>query len=548
MRYPILTFVVMLCLVPAVRAQEEGGGRDELFQKLWADSDKQKVLKEGIKILEDWFAADTDLQTAKGNKISKLEKDKDEAKTRFLTWLGNTKTSLGVDLTDSSFTMLEIFDEARVKTLDSKVKPGRLDYEKIEDVNGMRRAHEFAIWVPKAYSKDARIPLVIALHERVIDPKHPAFRGNARTFLEKGRQVLHDNWANSPVGEQVIVLAPTGLSDGFLFSDKTHYDDVQLTLRTMGEGLIRYRIDWQKIFLELHGQAIRIACEKPLDFAGFIVRDRIDNRTRPFIDGNDLVMLENLNGVPLLYIADEANWSAVGEPVSKALEAAYKAANAAEKLTVVKAKRDAVGALKPDPAVVQKFITENRRPRVYKHFSWRYYRPSMTACGPLELGPVSFNYATSPQATAAPLSAKCGKATFDVTRESFKDEAGQDQFYNRVVLNATEAEGVQIFFVAGLIDWALPVTIVVNGEEKVKLKRYACDWDRFFWPYSLPYRSFHLPLFGKEELTFGHVPQFVPPKPANGAGAEEGAAEGAAKGAGEGSASAAGERPAAKDG
>ncbi len=88
-------------------------------------------------------------------------------------------------------------------------------------------------------------------------------------------------------------------------------------------------------------------------------------------------MFENLNGVPLCYIADEAHWDRVGEPIAAALRAAYEKTGATANLLILKADRDPDEALEADDRQLLEFVGKHRRVKVRKTFKWRFHRQLM---------------------------------------------------------------------------------------------------------------------------------------------------------------------------
>jgi len=496
---------------------------DALYEKLDQDSNTSRALNEGRKILQDYLKAEEELRNPKQRRASYWEQKKLEARKEFMAWLAITKEKLGVDLTSRPSTVIALFDDARAsgRYFNTRFKRGRMDYVEVEDPRGMRRL-EYALLVPKSYkAREGRLPGVVSMHGRVIDLEHPAFRGNAKRFQEKSRQVVYDYWAKSPAGESAIVVAPTGISDGFKFNEDRHFDDLQMLFRVLGELLTNYRVDWQRVFLEVHGEAFRVCCEQTFMFAGLIVRDRKDDRRRPFIDPEQYFMLENLNGTPLVYVADEAYWDNVGKPFAEALEAAYKNAGAPQNLVVMKSARDANGALKGDERKIAEFVEKHRRPPERKSFKWRYFRPTMETCLPVQLK-ANFNYGDAKAVKFAALEKKAGALNFNSSIEYYEDDEGEKKPYNRVVINATEAESAQLFLMPGQINFDAPLTVVVNGKTILDRKEIEYDWD-LFWEVTVPRRFFMIPVFGMQELAFEHVPQFVPEEPEK--TGEEGATE-----------------------
>jgi hypothetical protein len=494
----IVAFLVVLLFASLAR------GQDEEWIKL-RDGDHSKEIKKGIKIAEDYF--EEDAKVAKGGRsASRAASERDKALREFQQWMAETKETIGRDLREEVFIVMALLDEARVKVVDDTkgYRKGQISYFKVPEPKGMDR-FEYSVIVPKKYDpEEHRYPLVISLHGRVIDAKHPAFRGE--DFGERSRQVLYNYWRKSPAAEGVLVMAPTGNPGGFKF-DKQPYLDLQVMYRSMIEMMTKYRVDWDRVFLELQGHAMRVACEQSFMFAGFIVRDRIEDRRDPFIPPEQFFMFENLNGTPLLYIADEENWDKVGKPISEALHAAYEKAGVPQNLIVIKDKRDANGALKGDPEVIAKFVQTHRRNNRRTSFTWRFFNDMMISPTPLAITTANFSYDLDAASTAAPLEKKAGAVKFAITKVA---KAGEEP-YTKINLDITEAEGVRIHLHDGIVDLNQPVTLVVNGKvihDKVHVKR---DWT-IFWDRVLPGRLFMLPFVGVIDGQFPHKPQFESPE------------------------------------
>jgi hypothetical protein len=305
-------------------------------------------------------------------------------------------------------------------------------------------------------------------------------------------------------------------------------DDLQQLMRTLGAGLSDFRTDWNRVFVDLSGPALRVACEQTMMFAGFILRDREGQSKLP-IPEEELFMLENLNGTPFLYIADEAQWDKVGKPLSEKLAEIYKKAGAPENLVVIKDKRDGNGALKGDPAVVDKFLATHKRPAARDTFTWRFFTSDMVNPVPIIVGLAMYDYDIH-----QPLEKTAGTIKYKASLESetVKDKDGNEQkvFYNLIDIQITEAEAITLLFYDGMVDLGKPVTIRINGKiiaDKVKVAR---DWSRFVSDV-LPLRFFMIPVVGSINCEFAHKPQYVAPKkddaaPGDGGDDKTGAATG----------------------
>jgi hypothetical protein len=342
----------------------------------------------------------------------------------------------------------------------------------------------------------------------VINPKHPAFRGN-KDPGERSRVALHNHWLGTPASEKVVVIAPTGGPNGFMWV-KRPGDDLQQLMRCLGVGLSDFRTDWTRVFVDLSGPALRVACEQTMMFAGFILRDREGQLGLP-IPEEELFMLENLNGTPFLYIADESHWEKAGKPLSEKLAEYYKKAGKPENLVVIKAKRDGNGALKGDPAVIEKFLATHQRPAARETFTWRFFSSDMVNPIPVILGLAMYDYDVN-----QPLEKTAGTIKYKASMENevVKDKDGNETkvFYNLIDLQITEAEAITLLFYDGMVDLGKPVTIRINGKviaDKVVIQR---DWNRFVSDV-LPLRFFMIPVVGSINCEFEHQPQFVaPPK------------------------------------
>jgi hypothetical protein len=488
---------------------------DELSQ----DPPKKKEIEKGRKILDKYFKAEAEQLKGGRNQAAQAGAQR-AAQAEFLAWLAATPATLGTDLGAQPDSVIQMLDEQRIPYLEGGFKKGSLEYVKVEGAKGMER-HEYAILVPKAYDPKKKIPVVLSLHGRTINPRHPAFR--SAPFNERSRETIWNNWLKTQAAEEAIVLAPTTNPDGFLFAEN-HGADLQALYRTLGEALTLYRGDWDRVFLEVHGRALRVACEQSLMFAGFIVRDRVDDRRAPFIPPEEFFLLENLNGVPLLYVADAANWNDVGQPMANALTAAYAKAGKPDNLVVVQAQRDVDGALRGGEDKILDFVRKHQRPRARETFAWRFFQQTQGAPFPLVLTLMNFNYDANEEARKAPLAAKAGRVVFEVRRETVKDAEGKELTVNRIDLKVTEAEEMNILLYEPLVSFDLPITVTVNGKPTaVTAKKLERDWEMFFSEI-LPRRFLMMPVLGMVRVPFEHQPEFVPATPP-GKPAEEGAAK-----------------------
>jgi hypothetical protein len=486
------------------------------LDELDADPAKRKELDRGRKALDKYFKAE--FEQRKGAKAA-LATAIAAAEAEFLQWLGTTAgTVVGIDLRGQPDIVIDLLDWGRRKYLETRVKKGTLDYVKVAGAAGMRRL-EYAVLVPKGYDPERRIPIAVSLHGRVINDRHPAFR--SAPFAERAREVVWNNWLKTPAAEEVIVVGPTTNPEGFLF-DENHFEDLQAVYRTLGEALTNYRGDWERVFLEVHGRALRVACEQTFMFAGFIVRDRVEDRKSPILPPEQFFLLENLNGVPLVYVADKAYWDKVGKPLADALTAAYQKAGKPESLVVIQAQRDVDGALRGGEDRIAQFVKAHHRPKVRESFTWRFFEQTHQAPFPVELTLMNDRNAldVNDAARNAPLQAKAGRLSFEARRETVKGEDGSEVQVNRIDLKVTEAEKLKILLYEPLVNFDLPLTVTVNGKPtEIASKKIERDWELFFGEI-LPRRFFMLPMLDVVEVSFELQPEFVAPEPAK---PEEGA-------------------------
>jgi len=479
---------------------------DDLLNGFNEDPQKKRVLDAAWKILDKYFKADADLAKPKlrPSKRTAAAQKRRDARAEYLTWLKNTKETLGTDLSTKTATVLEMVDRARVKYLTTKIKKGKLDYITVPDPKGMER-HEYTVLLPKAYNpKGQRWPLIVSLHGRVINPRHPALK---KDFNRRSMQVVWNNWLKSSVASKAIIVAPTTRPNGFTFDGEDAFKDLQQLYRTLGLAMVNYRVDWDRVYLEVEGGAMRAACEQTFMFAGFIVRDRVDDRRKPFIDPSEFFMFENLNGVPLCYIANKAHWAKVGQPIATALEEAYKKTPVPGNLLVVQGDRDVNDALGVDDKQILEFLGKHKRVKVRKSFNWRFFRQLMVNPMPFELKANLF-FDVNQAAKDAPLEKKAGAMNVEVSQKKVKDKDGKEHLVNLVLVNVSEAEGFTLRLADGWINFDLPVTVKVNGKVIIDRKVVERDWGSF-WDKIVPSRFFMAPYLGDIDVKFEHVPEFV---------------------------------------
>ncbi len=478
------TTLVLLAATASVLAESQ-------IEALRQDASKRRVIDDAIKTLRDYYnyAAIAD---EKGD--SRSADKRDEALAKFLAWAEKSIETIGVNILADTDSLVDLFDQGRVSSLSrTKIRPTTLDYLTV-DGRGGSRGLEYSVRVPRGYKTDNKLPLVLTLHSRVINQNHPAFRGSAQRFLERGRAPITDYWLESPALEELLLLAPTGQATGFEFGAR-HFEDVITLMHGIGAALENYRVDWNRMFLEVQGTAMRVACEYPSLFAGFIVRDGE-------VPPEHFCSFENLNGVPLIYIADEKRWSTVGQKLCEALAAAYEAAGAKDRLVVIRAQRDANEALKGDMERVAKFVRETQRGAAPKALSWRFFRESMLHALPCEIGLA--NYAYLP---GEPLEKSAGRLTMKVTRE----EDAEKKPFSKIDVQITEAESLSLFLDDRLVPLDEPVSLVVNGvtvHDRVQLKR-----DPHMFVGNLARRFFMLPYMAEMRAHFALKPELAPPPP-----------------------------------
>jgi len=493
------TTLLLLAATAAARAESQ-------VEPLRQDPAKKRAVDDAIKTLKDYYAYAA-VADEKGD--AKSAEKRDEALAKFLAWAEKSVETLGVDVLADTDTLVDLFDQGRVAGLSkTKLRPTTLDYVSVA-ARGGARALEYTVRVPRGYKPDTKLPLVLTLHSRVINQNHPAFRGSAQRFLERGRVPITDYWLDSPALEEVLLLAPTGQATGFEFTAR-HFEDVITLMHGLGAGLENYRVDWNRMFLEVQGSAMRVICEYPSLFAGFIVRDGE-------VPPEHFCMFENLNGAPLLYIADEKRWSSTGKALCEALTAAYEAAGAKDNLVVLRAQRDANDALKGDLARVAQFVRDTGQRPPPQTLAWRFFRESMLHALPCEIGLANYAYAPG-----EPLAKTAGRLVLKVTRE----QDGEGKPFSKIDVQVTEAESLTVFLSDRLVPLDAPVTLVVNGatvHDKAALRR-----DPHMFVGNLARRFFMLPYMAKLSANFALKPEFVPPPPPA-PPVEEGGAGGAGK-------------------
>jgi hypothetical protein len=362
--------------------------------------------------------------------------------------------------------------------------------------------------VPKSYegASDKLFPLVVSLHGRAINLRHPAVKRNQ---AERSRIVLWNNWGGNgkETQQDAIVLAPTGRPDGFIYTEGDDFVRQSLFLGA-GVGCTDYQVDSQRIFVEVYGDTVADAVELSSFFAGIILRDREDAAAPP-VKVEQLAIFENLNGRPFYYVADDAKWNAVGKPVADALTKIYTALGKIDNLTIERVKRDANSALKADPAAIAKFL-KARVPDAQKELSWLFWRASMTGPMPLLLSRAGYDYDDSEKIAKLPLREKCGFIKMKAAVAMEKIE-GKETPINVIDLEIYEAEGAKLFLYEPLVDLDLPITIKVNGNVVIDKQMVKRDWG-LFELFCMSRKIFTFPVVAQVDFKFPYKTRIEPEK------------------------------------
>ncbi|MFQ5845288.1 MAG: hypothetical protein ACE5JG_09915, partial [Planctomycetota bacterium] len=314
---------------------------------------------------------------------------------------------------------------------------------------------------------DRRYPLVITLHRQVVNKRHDAFKGDQGLFMrQRGRQPMYEYWKENPARDEVILVAPTGVPLGYRFQRRVG-EDLDEMWRSLWHAMHRFRVDWNRIFIEVEGPALRLACQQPFFFAaGFIVRG---GEMEPL----DFYLFENLNGVPLFYIGDEARWEKIQQPVAEALKKSYAAAGRAENLRIHRSRRDRQGALKGPLDEVAAFVRGTRRMRWPKKITWRFPDRNTVAPIPFEIG----KYETEHDPKIAP-EKTTGRMVLEAKTATYR-EGDEERPYTRIEVRITEAEELKLYLHDGFVPLEQPVSVVVNGQEVLKRQLIRRNLDYF---------------------------------------------------------------------
>ena len=513
MRWTGSALYLLLCLPALAGAQEPS------YETLQSDASKGKELKKGLDLMKKYLKTEREVEeNRKGASLSKVE----NARADWRAWLDGTSESLGVNLHAHPDIVVSLIDDAKTGIVDSavKLKKGTIDSGSKPAPGFTRGDIAYTVLVPKSYEHDAKklYPLVVTLHGRAINLRHPALR---KYEQERSRIVVWNNWGGDNRDEQqeAVVIAPTGRPDGFEYVEGSDFLRQALFLGA-GVGCTDYMVDSKRIFIEVYGNAVQDAIELSTFFAGIILRDREDAKGPP-IDVAELASVQNLNGRPFYYVADKAKWDTVGKPIAEALEKAYTAIGKRDSLIIDKVERDANSALKVDPAKMAKFL-EARLPAAQKELTWLFWRPSMTGPFPILLSRAGYDYDTTPEAAKLPLEQKCGL---------IKMKASLENDVNVLEFEIYEGEGARLFLYEPLVNFDLPLTVKVNGAVVLEKEKLTRNWN-LFEEVCMPRKIFTYPVVGMIDIDFPFKPRIEPAKteekPA-GEGAGEKEAEAGAK-------------------
>ncbi len=487
MRLFISATLLLLILAPAVRA-------DKLYDEYVNDASKKSELVKGRKLVAKFLELDR-VSRGGGRNAGRAMGKRVDALEDVMVWLAETETTLGKDLRKHYPTVLRLISEAREKEFATKFTKNAIKYIQNPDARGVDR-FDYALWVPRSYAykgknRGAMKPAIIALHGRAIDQRHPAYRSGDPS--ERGRKPIYNNWLKHPAAETALVIAPTGDPKGFRFADDANTDNTNQMFHALRTILGNFRVDWNRVFLDVEGSAIRVACQYPSLFAGIIVRDYIEDRRSPGLPPEEWCILDNLNGLPLIYVADDKNWEKVGKPFSEALTAAYKKNNAEGSLMILRAKRDSNEALRSEDKKVAQFIDKNRRRKRLDKFQWRFFNRYLVSPLPVDITSANYSYDLD-----QPLEKTAGSLTYKYST---------DGKTNLIEIDVTEAEALNVNLHDDVAHLDLPITIKVNGhilKENVTVKR---DW-RTFFDRMVSTNMLMIPYLSSISVTFPSVAQF----------------------------------------
>jgi len=511
------TSLILLFFCAAVAADEENASTQPSYKALKDDSSKGKELDKGIDLMEDYLEEERELEEGKRSaSLTKVE----EARADWREWLDNSKQSLGIDLRKHPRIVVALVNESRVKLLGKyvKLRKGKIQEGRKPAPGYSRGDIAYNFLVPKSYDEEtARLyPLVVSLHGRATNLKHPALRKHQ---LQRSRIVLHNHWGGDEEDEQheAVVIAPTGRPDGFEYAEGGQFLRQTLMLGA-GVGCSDFIVDSQGMFVEVYGNAVTDAVEMSTFFAGVILRDR-EGATAPPVPEPELALLENLNGKPFYYVADEKTWDTVGKPFADALTKIYKDAGKEANLVIEKVKRDANAALKADQQKMAKFL-QARLPDAAREMRWLFWRPSMIGPMPLLLDRANYDYDGSEHTANLPLREKCGLIKMKVSLGREKDTA-----FNLIELEIYEAESARMFLYEPLVDLDLPITVKVNGNVIVDKEKFDRNWDLFNL-YCMSRKIFTFPVVAHLDFQFPFKARVEPPKVEEKKGEGEEAKEG----------------------
>jgi hypothetical protein len=118
-----------------------------------------------------------------------------------------------------------------------------------------------------------------------------------------------------------------------------------------------------------------------------------------------------------------------------------------------------------------------------------------------------------------PLSVTAGSVHFRCSVGSETDAEGKTVGFNKLEIDITQAEAVRLSLHENLVNFDLPVSVIVNGKTVIDKEMVTRDWT-IFCSEVLPARFFMLPVVAKLDVVFPLKPQYEAPKPPPEEGAE----------------------------
>ena len=506
--------VALAFLLPAVLAEDPAGdgapAKKPTLADLEADSAKNKIIKNGLKLARIYFKQEAELEAEKKNaSLTKVE----VARGKWRKWLDASKESLGIDLYAHPRIVIAMLDKSREPTLNSlvKLKKGTLDWGGKKAMGYSRGEVTYAVLVPKDYThKTARLyPMVVSMHDRAINRRHPALR---KYPTQRSRMVVYNNWGGDGKSPKfdAVVIAPTGRPEGFSYAKDSEFARHTFYL-AKGAGDTYYRVDPFGLFVEVYGDMIQHAIIDRNLVAGIIWRDRLDAKALP-LKPEEFIAFENLRGAPLYYIGDKANWAKVGKPIVEALKKLYKDLGKPENFVYEAGgvERDANGALKGDPEKMKKFLMHRKQMPV-REFQWLFWDSRLVGPMPIFLPRANYAYNSTPEIEKMPLKDRCGTIKFKADI-AMVDQGGKQIPINLIELEITEADRAQLFLYEDLVNLDLPVTVKVNGAVVIDQQMVKRDWS-IFEKVCMPRRFFLYPIVALLDLKFPLKPRVEIKKP-----------------------------------